>query len=129
MKKKQILSMLVLVLFLTVRIALVVYATDSPWTEDELREMENQSTIGLTALQSLVLWMLLIVAFLKLAMKFDDMLNKLGLNVTQTGGRAIGDLLAVGMAMKGLSKIPSMANGAMSGLNQHHKKPHPQQTR
>ena len=64
-------------------------------TLDQINEMSQNSPNSLTPIQGLVLWMFAILAFLKLAQKVDSLLQSLGLNVTQTGGRAIGDLVDV----------------------------------
>ena len=69
-------------------------------TWDEINEMSQNSPNSLTPIQGLVLWMFMILAFLKLAQKMDSLLQSLGLNVTQTGGRAVGDLIMAGMALK-----------------------------
>ena len=69
-------------------------------TWDEIDEMSRNSPNSLTPTQGLMLWMFAIVAFLKLAQKMDGLLQSLGLNVTQTGGRAVGDLIMAGMALK-----------------------------
>jgi len=68
-----------------------------PW--DQINEMSQNSPNSLSPMQGLILWMFTIIAFLKLAQKMDDLLQKLGLNVTQTGGRALGDLMVAGMAI------------------------------
>jgi len=69
-------------------------------TADKINEMAQNSPNSLTPIQGLVLWMFVIIAFLKLAQKMDNLLQSLGLNVTQTGGRAVGDLIMAGMALK-----------------------------
>ncbi|MCL2274211.1 MAG: hypothetical protein FWC16_04725 [Defluviitaleaceae bacterium] len=69
-------------------------------TWDQINEMSQNSPNSLSPIQGLVLWMFAILAFLKLAQKMDSLLQSLGLNVTQTGGRAVGDLIMAGMALK-----------------------------
>jgi hypothetical protein len=59
--------------------------------------------------------MFAILAFLKLAQKMDSLLQSLGLNVTQTGGRAVGDLIMAGMALKHVGNAVSKGMG-MFGL-------------
>jgi len=80
-------------------------------TWDEMNEMSSNSPNSLTPLQGLMLWMFIIIAFLKLAQKMDNLLQSLGLNVTQTGGRALGDLFMAGMALKNLGGVMSKGMG------------------
>lgn len=82
-------------------------------TSDEINEMAQNSPNSLTPIQGLVLWMFAIIAFLKLAQKMDDLLQKLGLNVTQTGGRALGDLMVAGAALRNAGKLMSKGMGAL----------------
>ena len=82
-------------------------------TWDQINEMTQNSPNSLTPIQGLVLWMFAIIAFLKLAQKMDDLLQKLGLNVTQTGGRALGDLMVAGMALKNMGNVFSKGMGAL----------------
>lgn len=84
-------------------------------TSDQLDEMAANSPHGLTPLQGLLLWMFAMVAFLKLAQKMDNLLQSLGLNVTQTGGRAVGDLVIAGMALRHAGSAISKGMG-MFGL-------------
>jgi|GEM_PF-1396623 len=81
-------------------------------TWDQINEMSQNSPNSLTPIQGLVLWMFAILAFLKLAQKMDSLLQSLGLNVTQTGGRAIGDLVMAGMALKHVGGAISRGMGA-----------------
>ena len=81
-------------------------------TWDQINEMAQNSPNSLTPIQGLVLWMFAIIAFLKLAQKMDDLLQKLGLNVTQTGGRALGDLMVAGLALKNIGNVISKGVGA-----------------
>ena len=81
-------------------------------TWDQINEMSQNSPNSLTPVQGLVLWMFAIIAFLKLAQKMDDLLQKLGLNVTQTGGRALGDLMVAGFALKNMGNVISKGMGA-----------------
>ena len=80
-------------------------------TWDQINEMAQNSPNSLSPVQGLVLWMFAIIAFLKLAQKMDDLLMKLGLNVTQTGGRALGDLMVAGMAIKNIGGMVSKGMG------------------
>jgi len=108
---------LLLLLIFTASIHITVYANEfddqaeveaeAGMTWDEIMEMSQQSSRGLTPIQGLVLWMFAMLAFLKLAQKMDGMLQSLGLNVSQTGGRVMGDLLMAGFA---ISKIGGMAS-------------------
>jgi len=82
-------------------------------TLDEINEMSQNSPHSLTPTQGLVLWMFAILAFLKLAQKMDSLLQSLGLNVTQTGGRAVGDLLMAGMALKNVGSAFSKGMGML----------------
>jgi len=84
-------------------------------TMDQINEMSQNSPNSLTPIQGLVLWMFAILAFLKLAQKMDSLLQSLGLNVTQTGGRAVGDLVMAGMALKHIGSAFSKGMG-MFGL-------------
>ena len=80
-------------------------------TWDQINEMSQNSPNSLTPIQGLVLWMFVILAFLKLAQKMDTLLQSLGLNVTQTGGRAVGDLIMAGMALKNIGGMMSKGMG------------------
>jgi len=80
-------------------------------TWDEINEMAQNSPNSLSPIQGLVLWMFTILAFLKLAQKMDSLLQSLGLNVTQTGGRAVGDLVMAGMALKHIGGAISKGMG------------------
>lgn len=82
-------------------------------TWDEINEMAQNSPNSLGPLQGLMLWMFAIIAFLKLAQKLDSMLQSLGLNVTQTGGRALGDLVMAGMALKNIGGAVSRGMGML----------------
>ena len=84
-------------------------------TWDQINEMSQNSPNSLTPIQGLVLWMFAILAFLKLAQKMDSLLQSLGLNVTQTGGRAVGDLIMAGMALRHVGSAFSKGMG-MLGL-------------
>ncbi|MCL2047425.1 MAG: hypothetical protein FWG87_01745 [Defluviitaleaceae bacterium] len=84
-------------------------------TWDEISEMASNSPNSLTPTQGLVLWMFAILAFLKLAQKMDSLLQSLGLNVTQTGGRALGDLVMAGMALKNIGGAVSKGLGMLGG--------------
>lgn len=114
MSKKFLLSLIFAILF-SFGISSAIYADPPPIgnlenreetestagiTWDEINEMSQNSPNALTPIQGLVLWMFAILAFLKLAQKMDNLLQQLGLNVTQTGGRAVGDLIMAGMALK-----------------------------
>ena len=83
-------------------------------TWDQISELADNSPNSLTPIQGLVLWMFAILAFLKLAQKMDNLLQSLGLNVTQTGGRALGDLMVAGMAIRNIGNAISRGTG-MSG--------------
>ena len=85
-------------------------------TWDQINEMADNSPNSLTPIQGLVLWMFAILAFLKLAQKMDNLLQSLGLNVTQTGGRALGDLMVAGMAIRNIGSTMSKGMG-MFGLS------------
>jgi len=80
-------------------------------TWDQIQEQAQNSPNSLTPIQGLVLWMFAILAFLKLAQKMDSLLQSLGLNVTQTGGRAVGDLIMAGMALKNIGGMMSKGMG------------------
>jgi len=80
-------------------------------TGDQIIEMAQNSPNSLSPIQGLVLWMFAILAFLKLAQKMDSLLQSLGLNVTQTGGRAVGDLIMAGMALKHIGGAVSKGMG------------------
>jgi len=80
-------------------------------TWDQISEMSQNSPNSLSPIQGLVLWMFAILAFLKLAQKMDSLLQSLGLNVTQTGGRAVGDLIMAGMAIKHVGSAFSKGMG------------------
>ncbi|MCL2620173.1 MAG: hypothetical protein FWD97_04475 [Defluviitaleaceae bacterium] len=82
-------------------------------TWDEINEMSINNPNSLGPVQGLVLWMFAIIAFLKLAQKLDNLLQSLGLNVTQTGGRAIGDLIMAGMALRHVGGAISKGMGAL----------------
>ena len=115
--RRKIVVMLILTVILTTVSYTTVYAdlfddqaqveADAGMTWDEIMEMSQQSSSGLTSLQGLILWMFAMLAFLKLAQKMDGMLQSLGLNVSQTGGRVASDLLMAGFA---ISKIGGMAS-------------------
>ena len=80
-------------------------------TMNQINEMSANSPNSLTPIQGLMLWMFAILAFLKLAQKMDNLLQSLGLNVTQTGGRAVGDLLVAGMALRNAGSLISKSMG------------------
>ena len=82
-------------------------------TMDQINEMSANSPNSLTPIQGLMLWMFAIIAFLKLAQKMDNLLQSLGLNVTQTGGRAIGDMLMVGMEIRNAGSAISKSMGML----------------
>lgn len=82
-------------------------------TWDQINEMSQNSPNSLTPTQGLVLWMFAIIAFLKLAQKMDNLLQSLGLNVTQTGGRALGDLMIAGNALRGAGALMSKSMGML----------------
>ena len=84
-------------------------------TWDQINEMSNNSPNSLTPIQGLVLWMFAIIAFLKLAQKMDNLLQSLGLNVTQTGGRAVGDMIMAGMALKHVGNVMSRGMSMFGG--------------
>lgn len=86
-------------------------------TWDEINEMAQNSPNSLTPIQGLMLWMFAILAFLKLAQKMDTLLQSLGLNVTQTGGRAVGDLLMAGIALKNVGAAISKGMSAFGHGN------------
>jgi len=82
-------------------------------TWDEINELSQNNPNSLTPIQGLMLWMFAIIAFLKLAQKLDNLLQSLGLNVTQTGGRAVGDIIMAGMALKHAGNALSKGMGAL----------------
>ena len=70
----------------------------------------------MTPVEAYVIWMLVLIAFLKAAQKLDDLLNKLGLNVTSSGGGLARDIMIAGMGLKMATKgFSSIRGGLGSG--------------
>lgn len=65
---------------------------------------------------NVLIWFLCAVAFLKVSQKIDSFISSLGINVGQTGGSMLGDLL---IATKGISAITGSAGHALGNLGQH----------
>ena len=125
--KRKIFLLLILIVMLSLSAHTVVYAdlfddqgqveADAGMTWAEIMEMSQQSSSGLAPTQGLVLWMFAMLAFLKLAQKIDNMLQQLGLNVVQTGGRVASDLLMAGFAISKIGGMASRFAGAAGGAS------------
>lgn len=139
MAQKLILVMIILVLSMVGKLATVYASEPRPIdnldnryetenvagiTWDQINEMSQNSPNSLTPIQGLVLWMFAIIAFLKLAQKMDNLLQSLGLNVTQTGGRAVGDLIMAGIALRHVGSAISKGMG-MVGFGKNGGSPTP----
>lgn len=83
--------------------------------------------IGLAAATDLILWMLIVLAFLKVSQNMDEIMSTLGISVSRTGRNMLDDIMAttVSMARLGRSfggsskldggKAPVGSNGSAGG--------------
>jgi len=62
----------------------------------------------------MITWMFIIVAFIKVCLAMSSMINQLGLNIAQTGGRTFSTMLVAGMALKGI-KMARGGGGSGAG--------------
>jgi len=63
----------------------------------------------------MITWMFIIVAFIKVCLAMSSMINQLGLNIAQTGGRTFSTMLVAGMALKGIKMARGGGSGAGAG--------------
>ncbi len=80
-------------------------------TEDEVQNQVD--TVGRAAVTgNIFIWFLCAVAFLKISQKIDSFMSSLGINVGNTGGSMLGELM---IAAKGISMMAGGGGGGSHG--------------
>ena len=103
MKKKFLFIISAVSLFLSQSVT--VFAV----TEAEVEAVGKDAAAG-----NLFIWFLCAVAFLKISQKIDSFLSGLGINVGNTGGSMMAELM---LAARGLSSIKSVSGGSFFRQN------------
>ena len=78
-------------------------------TEDEVLAVGKETATG-----NVFIWFLCAIAFLKISQKIDSFMASLGINVGQTGGSMLSELL---VAAKGISSIRNITGGSSFSSN------------
>jgi len=100
LKKKKIIVTLLCIIILTAVFSIGAHAL----TEAELRAQAE--AMGKTQVSGNVfIWFLCAIAFLKISQKIDSFMSSLGINVGQTGGSMLGEII---IATRGLQMIKNL---------------------
>lgn len=100
MRKRQLLILILCTLFLS--LPSTVYAI----TEADVEAVGKEATAG-----NLFIWILCAVGFLKISQKIDSFMSSLGINVGNTGGSMMAEML---IAARGLSMAKGFRGGGFS---------------
>lgn len=60
--------------------------------------------IGLASANDLILWMLIVLAFLKVSQNMDEIMSTLGISVSRTGRNMLDDIMATTVSMSRMSR-------------------------
>lgn len=109
MPKKKIVITLLCIITLIMAQSINAYAAMIP--EDELKtQVESRSKTEVSG--NVFIWFLCAVAFLKISQKIDSFMGSLGINVGNTGGSMISEVL---LAARGLSIMKNIGKGGAGG--------------
>ena len=120
MKRKRIFTILVLVL-LTCALSTTAFAIDESEVESAIAASSQEEVAG-----NIFIWFLCAIAFLKVSQKIDSFLASLGINVGNTGGNMMAELLIAGRSLTGsmrshggggYHKASSPGSAAVAGLS------------
>ncbi len=94
--KKQILSLILLVSCMALLYSMPVFASEL--TEAEVEQaVADQGKEAVTG--NVFIWFLCAIAFLKVSQKIDSFMSSLGINVGNTGGNMMAELLIAGRSL------------------------------
>lgn len=105
--KKPILTALVLVSCLVLFCSMPVFAADltEAQVEEAVAEQGKEAVTG-----NVFIWFLCAIAFLKVSQKIDSFMASLGINVGNTGGNMMAELLIAGRGLKSPCGSASMSS-------------------
>lgn len=116
MKKKQLI--IILSIALTISFLFIVPVFASTVTESQVQQaIKDNGKAAVTG--NIFVWFLCSIAFLKVSQKIDGFLNSLGINVGNTGGNMMAELMIAGKTLTGAFH---------GGANNYHKQSTPGNT-
>ena len=107
-KQKKLLVVLALVLLLVVGLPTTAYAITEEEVNTQVSAQGRDAVAG-----NLFIWVLCAISFLKVSQKIDSFMSSLGINVGNTGGSMLGEVM---IAARGLQLGKGVA-GAASGFS------------
>ena len=112
MKKNKIYLTLLCIIIITIIMSVNAYA--SVISEDTLKAQVGARS-GTEVGGNIFVWFLCAIAFLKVSQKIDSFMSSLGINVGNTGGSMLGEIM---LATRGLSMIKNFGKKGAGGSAQ-----------
>ncbi len=110
--KKQLLYIILLVAFMVLLTSMPVFASEL--TEAEVEQaVADQGKEAVTG--NVFIWFLCAIAFLKVSQKIDSFMASLGVNVGNTGGNMMAELLIAGRSLAGAMHLKGGGSSGGSG--------------
>ena len=107
MKKKHFIILLTAIILISVFFTIKTYALTESEVNSAISEYGRERIGG-----NVLIWFLCAIAFLKISQKLESILGSLGINVGQSSGSMLGELM---MAAKGLSIFKNKGGGSSPG--------------
>jgi len=115
-KIKKFIILLIAVAIIAVLCTTATYAITENEVKNAIADYGRESVSG-----NILVWFMCAVAFLKIAQKLESILGSLGINVGQTGGSLMAELLiaskAISAGRKALGSGGASASGGANGAN------------
>ena len=110
--KKQLLYIILLVAFMVLLTSMPVFASEL--TEAEVEQaVADQGKEAVTG--NVFIWFLCAIAFLKVSQKIDSFMASVGVNVGNTGGNMMAELLIAGRSLAGAMHLKGGGSSGGSG--------------
>lgn len=107
MKHKKT-GMLCILMLLICALSTTAFAIDESEVESAIAAASKEEVAG-----NVFIWFLCAVAFLKVSQKIDSFMSAIGINVGQTGGSMLGELMVAGKALGAAMKATGSAVGGI----------------
>ena len=106
--KKQLLYIILLVAFMVLLTSMPVFASELTEAEVEQAVADHGKE---TVTGNVFIWFLCAIAFLKVSQKIDSFMASLGINVGNTGGNMMAELLIAGRSLAGAMHLKGGGSG------------------
>ena len=110
--KKQLLYIILLVACMVLLYSMPVFASEltEADVEQAVAEQGKEAVTG-----NVFIWFLCAIAFLKVSQKIDSFMASLGINVGNTGGNMMAELLIAGRSLAGAMHLKGCSSSGGSG--------------